>query len=518
MLVNFTSAYAQVFNYVPLTEEELNLAVERGFAMGLTSGFSGIRPYSKIELLNLYHETQDEYLLKYIRKDLMEIGASPDGKTAPSGFYLEPISYLQTKAYIFDTDIDGKEKYCIENMEGTCLDDGFSSFTNLVGQGRLHRNVTFFYEGQLKVGEEETRGILKKAYIKIKTGKVVWEFGKDSIWIGHGRHGSFLLSSNAEPFLLFKLDTEEPFRLPFFLNKAGEFKYTFFHGWLDDFNILGHRLAWKPVSILELGANQTVVYDQDKGIEVWDWPRIFVNSQENLGGKFDNDQRGSLDLALYMPFLKKVPYAGLKGGKLYAEYGGEDTYAWWQEEDGTWYGPLGFEFLGQGIIMGLFLTTGKTDFRFEYAENYRSYPILYNWYDDVGVDYPSKGELWYQGPPFLNRGVIMGHHIGPESLDVYYEIRHRFSDELIVSGFYDRQRHHLYNKIDQFNIFPTTPEKRYQYGLDALYSLKKFEFSGTFIYNKYENLDTNVDPLRFNIVKGKEAEEFIASLGIRYIF
>jgi hypothetical protein len=509
LLIIASTGYAQEFNNIPITEKELNSDIERSFSMGITRGFSGIKPYSKKELLNVYGETQSGYIYRYIERDLMVEDSSS------SNFYIEPISYITLRAYSFDTDVPGKKSYCLENMEGNCLDKALNAFLNVTGQGRLHRNITFFYEGQLKGSEEETDAILKKAYIKVKTGPFHWEFGKDSLWIGHGYHGSLLLSSNAEPFLLAKLDTD-PFRLPFFLSKIGEFKYTLFHGWLDDFNMLGHRLAWKPFDIFEFGANQTVVYAKGRGYDITDWPHLFFSSEENVpGAYFNNDQRASLDIALYMPFLNKLPL--LQGGKIYVEYAGEDTYAVWQKEDKNWVGPFGFEFLGGAILTGLYLTTGSTDFRIEYAENYRSYPIFYDWYEKHGIHKASKGEQWYKGTPFLNKGVLMGHHMGPEAEDIFFEIKHRF-DNLSLTGFYDKERHHLYKKIDQYHIYKTTPEIRHQYGLDILYAFERFEINGTVIYNRYKNVDSDPDTLKISVTEGKEAKEVIGGIGIRYLW
>lgn len=514
LIVISQDAHSQEFNNLQLTEKELNLAIERAYSTGATKGFAGFKPFSKLDLVNAYIASPDSYIYDYIKKDLIDLGLSEEGVTAPS-LYLEPLSEGTFRVYTFSTDVPEKKTYCLENMEGNCLDKGLNAFLNIAGQGRLHRNITFFYEGQLKGSKEEKDAILKKAYIKVKTGPFRWEFGKDSIWIGHGYHSSLLLSSNAEPFLLAKLDTD-PFSLPFFLSFLGEFRYTLFHGWLDDFNMLGHRLSWKPFDIFEFGANQTVVYAKGRGYKITDWPHLFFSSDENVPGTyFNNDQRASLDMALYMPFLGKLPF--LKGGKIYVEYAGEDAYAYWQKEDGQWVGPFGFEFLGGGILAGLYLTTGKTDFRIEYAENYRSYPIFYDWYKKHGINYASKGEQWYKGAPFLNKGVLMGHHMGPEAEDIFFEIRHKF-ENLILAGFYDRERHHLYKKIDQYHIYKTTPEIRYQYGIEALWKLKKIELQGTVIYNRYKNVDSNPDPLKIEVTAGKDAKELITGLGIKYLW
>jgi|GEM_PF-2657031 len=515
----YKPAFADEFNNLSFMEKELNANINRAYASGLLYGFEGLRPYPEIELLKLYTITDDRDVYRYMEKELKRASFKKDDNSREitlntSKPFIEPISDIRFRIYTFNSDIPGKERYCVENMEGTCLEKGINSFINLTGQGRLHKNITFFYEGQSKWSDESKEVTLKKGYIKIRTGKVSWELGKDSLWLGHGYHGSFLLSSNAKPFFLFKLDTEEPFRLPLFLEKIGEFKYTLFHGWLKNFNILGHRLAYKPFDILELGANQTATYNKNKGYNITDWPRILFSSEENVPGAYYNsDQRGSLDIALYMPFLAKIP--PLKGGKIYAEYGGEDTFAWWQKEDRTWHGPLGFEFLGQGIMLGMFLTTGQVDLRVEYSENYRSYPLFYDWYKQHGIDYPSKGERWYRDLPFLNDDVLMGHHMGPEAEDLFFEIKYRYRD-IILSGFYDRERHHLYNKVDQYHIYKATPEIRHQYGLDMTYFFSNFEINGMIIYNRYKNVDIDPSPLDIKIEEGRKAKELITGLALVY--
>ncbi len=523
LLVLPVFVYAEGFNNVPITSRELNLDIERSVATAALDGFTGIKPYTKAELINVYGITKDEYLYKYISKDLIDLGMSPEGKTS-SEFYIEPLSEIKFRAYTFNTDVPGKTRYCLENMEGTCLDKGLTTFLNVAGQGRLNKNITFFYEGQVRNSSEGTDTTLKKAYVKLRTGIVSWELGKDSIWLGHGYHGSLLLSNNADPFLMFKFDTEEPFRLPFFLSKLGEFKYTFFHGWLTDFNIIGQRIAWKPFSILEFGANQTATYDNEKDYKITDWPNILFSAEDNVAGaKYNNDQRGSLDVALYMPFLSKIPYLGLTGGKLYAEYGGEDVFAWWQEEDKTWYGPFGFEFLAGGYMAGIYLTTGKTDFRFEHAENYITRPLFYDWYTEGfraqwGVDAHRafQNPAWYRSIPFTYHGVILGHHMGPEGEDNYFEVKHRIG-KFTITASYDRERHRIYETYYE-QAFKVTPEKRKSYGIDVLYSHKQWEVNVMAFYNKYENVDANPDPLKYEIKEGLDVDELVAGVGIKYLW
>ncbi len=521
-LVGVPGIWAAAFHDVPLSDGNLVREIERAYATGAIKGFGGFKHYTTEDLINSYLASPNDFLLNRLRKDL------EDYEKPSLPFFIEPISNIEVGFYQFHTDVPNKEIYCVENQDGLCVADGFNLVSTFTGRARLHSNVVLQYEARAQLGEHKQKLSLQRLYGKYTLGPFEFTAGKESLWLGHGVHGSFLLSTNAEPFWLVKLTTSD-FHIPY-LELLGKFKYMFFHGWLNDFNMLGHRLGWKPFDILEFGATQTVTYRRDKGYTILDWPKLLFSSEENVpGAEYNNDQRASLDVALYMPFLKKLPY--LEGGKIYAEYAGEDIYAWWQEEDGTWYGPFGFEFLGGGLLIGGFFTTGSTDLRIEWSENYRSYPLFWDWYcnnalsKQMGqcIPYASKGETWYRNIRFTNGDAIAGHHMGPEAEDFYIELGRWFgkNKNLRINVFYDKEKHHLFTKIDQFHIYKTTPEIRHQYGLSGLYIYKKYEISLGVLYSRYENVDTNPDPLIINdstIARGKDVSEWVVSVGFRYVW
>lgn len=508
-------AYADEFNNISLIESGLSAEVERSFSMGIASGFGGIRPFSEIELLNIYNQTQGED----IKKNILTAGLSSEGESPSSYFYIEPISDIKFSVYEFSTDVPDKKRYCLENIEGTCIDEGLTTFLNLAGQGRLFKKITFFYEGQIKDSSEGVTGDLKKAYLKLKTGIVSWEFGKDSIWLGHGYHGSLLLSNNAEPFPMIKLNTEEPLHIPY----LGQFQYTLFHGWLDDFNIMGHRLAWKPWTVVEFGANQTSVYSKNHDYKIWEWPRIFSASEENTpGSKYGTDQRASLDIALYLPFLGKIP--PLKGGKLYAEYAGEDLVAAWQPEDKHlgWIWPFGFDFLTGAYMIGGMVTTGDTDIRVEYTENYKSTPLFFDIYKYYNLPYYYDANEWYVSGPYFTYGdSLLGHHMGRDADDLFLEISHKFRN-LTLKVFYDKERHRIYeitgSQGDNKIVEAATPEFKYQHGLDVSYKTGKYEINALIVYNEYKNVSGSTDPLNVTPVQGMNAYEWITGVGIKYFW
>jgi hypothetical protein len=395
------------------------------------------------------------------------------------GLIMEPALELEGR-YFYYGSVPDASGYCLENSEGDCLTEGLSAFADLSAGGILGRRLTLGYTGQLSDQQHRT----KRAFVLLQTGIVSWKFGKDSLWIGHGTHGSFLLSSHAEGFLMAKIETEEPFRLPGVLSKAGGFRYLLFHGWMDDFRLFGHRAEYWPVPVLQVGGNQTIFYEER--FKATEFHRILSAAEENVPGRYDNDQRASVDMALYLPFLAQI--SPIIDGKLYAELAGEDLIAFWQKEDRGFVQPFGFNFLSKGAMGGLLLTTGATDFRLEYSQNYRG------------------GDEWYQKFPFGHEGVPMGHHMGPEADDLFIEIGQALGP-FVVRVAYDRERHGIHNNPDR-------PEVRDQFILVPSYTFRRIQFFANLIYAHYRNVDTNPDPFVIEIDPGTDRDEYTIGLGV----
>lgn len=434
-----------------------------------------------------------------------------------SPFLIKPISRLTLQDFYYSDHAD--RPYCFENSEGRCLDKQNNFFTTVEGNGQYKNTFYVYYKSELN---EDGQIRLKKGYGLVKMGIWSFEAGKDTLWIGPGYHNSFLLSNNAEGINLFRLKTDEPFRLPWIFSHVGEFKYDIFRGFADNFSILGHTLSWRPVSLLEIGANQVVYIPPDKHYSIAQYPHIFFSNDENIGNpqvanQYNNDQKVSLDIALDMPFLSKVsPFVN---GRIYAEYGGNDSYALWQHEDTAnmrkeplrkkliW--PFQFDFLNIAWLTGIFLTTGDVDFRFEYAQDYASYPLFYDWYAEFGTQYRRHG-YWYSDLN-TNYGTITGAEMGNDSDDYYYEItiRHKPGSLKI---YYDQERHGLSASVSN------PPEQRYEYGLRPAYQIKNYTLFADFIYNHYKNVNYSTSPVQYDIRSGTELDEFIAGLGVEISF
>jgi membrane-associated phospholipid phosphatase len=104
-------------------------------------------------------------------------------------------------------------------------------------------------------------------------------FGKQSQWLGPGESGALLMSNNAEPLLMLKLDTVSPCRIPLLSSLLGPVRMEYFLGQLagHQFELNGNQLlgpggispqpfldggkfSFKPTSNLELGAGFTAQF------------------------------------------------------------------------------------------------------------------------------------------------------------------------------------------------------------------------------------------------------------------
>lgn len=394
--------------------------------------------------------------------------------------------------------------YLLYNSDGDFIKKGMNSFLQIKGSADVIDHFFFRYRLQIKNLEWINFQRLNLSY---RNKSVSFLAGLDSIWMGHSQHGSLLLSNNSAPMRLIKFQTEKPFRIPY----IGKFSYLIFNGWAENFKILGQRLGYFPVSWLEFGVNQTVVYTRN--YKLWEFFKVLSASQENLPGHYNNDQRASIDVALHLNFLKKI--TPVTGGKIYFEYAGEDIYAWWQKEDEKWLGPLGFEFFDPGITTGVLVETKNTDFRAEYSQNYSIKNIFYSVHTEQFKSYQLYTKKWYRTIPFINYGSIMGHHMGPEADDMYFEISHRFNF-WGVKIFYHKERHGLASGYGTVYRVSNYPEKFIQIGSEINYRWNSLNTSLLIMQNYFRNIDRHPDELEIISQRGSYAQSLILGLTFSY--
>ena len=115
--------------------------------------------------------------------------------------------------------------------------------------------------------------------VALNLNKVQISFGKQSQWLGVGESGPLLMSNNAEPMLMLKIDSVSPYKIPLFSSIFGPIRSEFFMGQqaghifevngntlLGPGNISpqpyvhGFKFSFKPTDNLEFGMGVTAQF------------------------------------------------------------------------------------------------------------------------------------------------------------------------------------------------------------------------------------------------------------------
>lgn len=416
---------------------------------------------------------------------------------------LKPVNDFVLKTYFYSSN-KNYPYYKFYNSNGDFLIDGWNSFYQFNGYANVIKYFNLNYRLQFKNFDYVYFNYLNFGY---RNNSFSFTYGLDSAWIGHGYHGSLMLSNNATPFRLIRFQTERPIKIPF----VGFFTYRFIHGWLDNFKVVAHRFSYLPVKYVEFGLNQTIVYQ--RRYKLWEFFKVFTAAEENIPSqKYDNDQRASLDVAFHLDFLNEyIPF--FKKGKVYFEYGGEDLFAWWQKEDKVWIGPLGFEFFDPAQSYGVQLNFTNSKFCFEYSQNYFIINLFRNVH--VGESYQNLTKKWYRKVPFIKDNFFVGHHMGSESSDIFLEYLHQFRS-FNFRLFYHSERHGFASSFGTVYNSNPYPETLSEYGIELGKFIGNLGLSVLFISSSYKNVDVNPELLEYIIQKDSRQNTNI--IGVKVIY
>jgi hypothetical protein len=411
-------------------------AVDKLASYGLIdSAMLTTKPISRIEMARhigqaMYRLKQEENppgvllaILDRLRKEfegeLMVIGVL-DGSYG--GTYIKPVEDPYGK-YLY-----AKHEPDIENVRGDKFRGGSNYRAGFASRGTLFDEFAFYLHPEY-VGSSEDGGDvdLIEGYGKAMAGPIELELGKDSLWWGPGHHGSILMSNNAAPFPMIKVTNPQPMELPWVLKGLGPFRAEWFltelghDRVLPDTQLTGLRLNIRPHPLLELGASRVIMFG-GKGVPhvgVFDYAKMFLRVSEQA----TNNQIAGLDASLLVP-LGNNPL--LRSLKFYGDAAGED------EAGGL---PSKWSYLF-GLQINDILRTGRTDVRFEYIDTHK---VLY------------KHNLYASGYTFDDR--FIGHHVGPDARDVFVQLSHYLTDDLIVDVAFDQQTFDMSSTIHpQMNI------------------------------------------------------------------
>lgn len=281
-----------------------------------------------------------------------------------------------------------------ENNEGTRYAAGNSVDIRFSSEANVGRYASLLLEPQFVSTDGQLNGRLNKGYVKIGSGGLELEVGRDANWLGFGQRGALTLSNNAKNFDLIKLSSPEPLDAGF----LGKFKYAVIFSRFDRvMTANGERRPYfyaikgslKPSPQFEIGIN---LGRQQGGPGVTNTLSSYFKGL--VGGTHEDNSNslGGLEMRWRIPTLRNT--------ELYGELSGEDAAKFW---------PIVESYLA-GIYIPRLTADGRNDVRFEYFLGNR---ILY-----------THGQFT-QG--YIYKGMPIGHAQGGATQDFLLRYSHWFS-------------------------------------------------------------------------------------------
>ncbi len=325
----------------------------------------------------------------------------------------------------------------LENRRGDIFQRGSNFRAGFASRGTLFDRFAFYlhpeYAGAM---EDDSEARLVEGYGKVGLGPFELEAGRDSLWWGPGHHGSILMSNNARPFDMLKITNAEPVLLPWIFRAVGPVRVEWFLARLEGHRreysasgfgepdptahplLSGVRVNIKPHPGVELGASRVVMFGGHgrPGLDFFDYFKPFAALSEEV----ENNQLAGFDGSILIPLPKNRL---LRSIKLYGDAAGEDQAGFLPSK---WGDLLGVQF------NDLF-KTGRTDLRIEYADD------IVPGHSNVFYTHGYPDGLYGSG--YTYEGRVIGHHMGTQSRDLFVQLSHYLTNDLIVDLAYDRHTH-----------------------------------------------------------------------------
>jgi hypothetical protein len=405
------------------------------------------------------------------------------------GFDIEPLTHVSFKARFIS-----EEGMQSTNDFGEPMGDDLFARVSLGGSIYFGKNLSADYTFGVYNNSEETKLEVERAKIKLAGKHNAYIGAIDNIQLGPGYFGQLMIGSNISPQKFAMIKSEIPYNWGF----LGKFRFYIFNFWFDDEDrdnkdpmLLGLRLSLKPTSWLEMSLSRSSFYGGSNmpSYSLDDYWDLVTAKEENSNSDWDSDQFVGADLSVYLPFLKKTGF--LQGGKFYIEYNWNDLRAPWQDEDEG----RNFKLLGSSYIYGLFFTTGKTDFRFEY----------------VSVSALTYLQHNYAPEGYSVEGYIAGHQIGRDNKGIFFEIYTELNDRIhpyFKASFIEKNKSALNNNKQK--------EQQYTLGAEMFFG-KNIEADGfvRLIKQDKEDLDDRIFYYNFS---GDSEENYIVGMDLKYYF
>ena len=292
------------------------------------------------------------------------------------------------------------------------------------------------------------RGRLLDTYVAMNLSDWQLSYGKQSLWWGPDEGGGMMLSDNADPLTMFRINRVTPFKLPGFLGFLGPIRAEFFLGQYSGYEFMftplglvgqygqslqpqpivhGERFSIKPTPNFEFGLSRTTDYGGPSYPLTWHtFFRSVFSTDQTIPGAANKpgSRRSGLDFSYRLKHGMTFYADGFTEHDTISPLVGPDVAAW----------------LG-GIYIPRLPKLPRMDFRAEGV--YTDPPIGGN----VGSGFFYYNPTWISG--FVNAGHLMGNWVGREGQGVQawtsywitprsklqFEFRHlKVSHEFIPNG------------------------------------------------------------------------------------
>ena len=319
-----------------------------------------------------------------------------------------------------------KDQPNLENLRGDVFDEGSNYRAGFATRIKVADLAAFYLHPEFNASSESDSDVdLIEAYSKVMAGPFEIQTGMDSLWWGPAHRGSVLMSNNAKPLKMVKVTNPHPVPLPWILRPLGPFRAEWFLAQLEEDRAIpeamlsGVRVNFKPHPLAEVGLSRVSMFGGQgrPSVGIIDYAKLFLAGTEQV----EDNQLAGFDASLLVP-LGDLPLGDklpLRSVKLYVDGAGED-------EGGFMPSKWGWIF---GAQLNDILKTGRTDLRFEYADNHvvRNPNVFYN------------HGIYTSG--YTYEGRVMGHYMGTDSRDVFVQLRHYLTEDIIVRVMYDHLIH-----------------------------------------------------------------------------
>ena len=479
--------------YVPL-DSWIYPAIERLAALGyIDSGFLDMRPWTRMECARQISEAGDrisddqetpegaelyDALSKEFRNELNWLGGGDNTEFRVESAYTRATQITGkplTDGYHFgqtiNNDFGRPEEQGFNNVTGISGWSSMGPFTAYIRSEFQHSpsapplplaareaiSIADFSHDIIPAPfpvppgtptEAINRGRILDGYVAMNLSDWQFSYGKQSLWWGPDNGGGMMISNNAEPLTMFRINRVTPFKLPSILGVLGPMRVEFFLGQYSGYEFMftprglvgqygqslhpqpivhGERFSFRPTPNFEFGMSRTTDYGGPGYPLTW---HTFLRSV------FSTDQT--------IPGAPNKPGSRRSGVDFsYRIKGGLTFYADGMTEHDTIspiVGPDVAAWLG-GLYIPRLPGLRKMDFRAEGV--YTDPPIGGN----VGSGFFYYNPTWLSG--FTNNGQLMGDWVGREGQGVrvwtsywlnarnklQFEFRHlKVSHEFITNG------------------------------------------------------------------------------------